>query len=352
MAKPRVVIADTDISYIIPLQQKFVEEYFEKIDLEIISNPSYFIQFFSSPQKIDILIISEELYTPTIKKHNIGNLFLMTEQYNTSSTNEINLFPIYKYTSIREIFNEIVGRVSGHLKTSNIDKKGTQVILVYSACGGVGKTTISFGICACLNKNYKKALYINAARLQVFQMMLSDPSPISSSDVYTKLATSNDDAFSVIKQTIRNEGFSYLPPFKASLMSLGIKNSVFEEILLSAKKAGEFDYIIIDTDVVFDEDKSRLIDIADKVIVVTKQDKISAYATNILMSNINGSNTDKYIFVCNDFDASSTNVLISPDIVNKFSVSEYIGHISNYEQMNANDLANETDIQKVTFLII
>ena len=40
MSKPKIIIADTDISYIIPLQQKFIEEYFEKIDLEIISEPS------------------------------------------------------------------------------------------------------------------------------------------------------------------------------------------------------------------------------------------------------------------------------------------------------------------------
>lgn len=45
MSKPRIIIADTDISYIIPLQQKFIEEYFEKIDLEIISDPSYYELF-------------------------------------------------------------------------------------------------------------------------------------------------------------------------------------------------------------------------------------------------------------------------------------------------------------------
>ena len=38
MAKPRIIIADTDINYIIPLQLKFVEDFFEKIDLEIISD--------------------------------------------------------------------------------------------------------------------------------------------------------------------------------------------------------------------------------------------------------------------------------------------------------------------------
>ena len=81
MSKPKIIIADTDISYIIPLQQKFIEEYFEKIDLEIISEPSYYEHFFASPQKADVLIVSEGLYTPAIQRHNIGSIFLMTEQY-------------------------------------------------------------------------------------------------------------------------------------------------------------------------------------------------------------------------------------------------------------------------------
>ena len=38
MAKPRIIIADTDISYIVPLQLKFVEDFFEKVELEIITD--------------------------------------------------------------------------------------------------------------------------------------------------------------------------------------------------------------------------------------------------------------------------------------------------------------------------
>ena len=38
MSKARVIVADTDINYIIPLQLKFAEEFFDAIDLEIISD--------------------------------------------------------------------------------------------------------------------------------------------------------------------------------------------------------------------------------------------------------------------------------------------------------------------------
>lgn len=352
MSKPRIIIADTDISYIIPLQQKFIEEYFEKIDLEIISEPSYYERFFSSPQKADVLIVSEELYSTNLQRHNIGSIFLMTEQYAESQMSEPNINKIYKYTSIKEIFNAIVGKGTASLRVSNVVRKETQIILVCSACGGVGKTTIALGISACLNKNYKRVLYINASRLQSFQAMLSNVTPITTSDVYAKMVSATNDIYSDIKHAIRNEGFSYLPPFRAALMSMGIQYSIFENIAVSAKRTGDYDYIIIDADTAFDEDKARLMDIADRVIVVTKQSKASVYATNILVSNINGSNSDKYIFICNDFDEDNTNVLISPDVVNKFAVADYVGHLSHYDQLKASDFANINDFQKIAFLII
>lgn len=41
MGKPRIIIADADVNYILPLQLKFAEEFLDEIDLEIISDPSY-----------------------------------------------------------------------------------------------------------------------------------------------------------------------------------------------------------------------------------------------------------------------------------------------------------------------
>lgn len=63
MDKPRIIIADTDENYIMSLQLKFAEEFFEKIDLEIITDINYFKELFSSHQKIDLLVISEEFYS-------------------------------------------------------------------------------------------------------------------------------------------------------------------------------------------------------------------------------------------------------------------------------------------------
>jgi len=352
MAKPRVIIADTDVNYIIPLQLKLVEDFFDKVDLEIITEESYFNELFSTPQRADILIVSEELYDITLQRHNIANTFVMTEQHEEEGTADLNVNHIFKYTSIKEIFNEIISKSAEVLDLRLEVKKEPQIVLVYSACGGVGKTTVAMGMSACLAHNYKRVLYLNAAHLQVFQRLLENPTPISMADIYAKLGSASDSIYSEIKHAIRKEKFNYLPPFKAALMSLGIDYSIYAQVAQSAKKSKEYDFIIIDADSNFDENKVELLGIADKVIVVTTQAASAVYATNILVSNVTGMSDEKYIFVCNDFDKEQDNAIISPNITMRFSVSDYIEHMEHYDQIRSEDLVNNSGIQKITFLIM
>lgn len=352
MAKPRIIIADTDVRYIIPLQLRFAADYFEKVDLEIISDKDYFKRLFSVPQKAEILIISEELYDASLQRHNIGIVFLMMEQYEEEQTADLNINRIFKYTSIKEIFNEITGKSAGFLNKGREKRTEAQIIMVYSSAGGVGKTTLALGMAACLTQNYKKVLYINASWLQTFQRMLENKSPITSPEVYSQLVSNTTSLYEDIKHVLRKELFVYLPPFKASLMSLGMDYTVYERLACSAKKSNDFDYIIVDSDTEFDEEKAALIGVADKVIIVTRQDSASVFSTNLLVSSINGINSDKYLFICNDFRNENSNALIAPDANLKFSINDYVEHINNYDMLKVSSFAKIASLQKVSFLLL
>jgi len=351
MERPRVIIADTDASYILPLQLKFVKDFFDQIDLEIITDEKYFEELFLKPQKAEILIVSAALYDSSLQRHNIANIFMMMEENEKGDTAELNIARLFKYTSIKEIFNEIVGKSAGVLNIES-KKDETQIVIVTSANGGAGKTTIALGICSCLAKNYKRVLYINAGRLQSFQHMLDNQTNISSLEVYTKIANPNEQVYSEIKHIIRKEIFSYLPEFKAALMSVGLKYSVYEQIALSAKKSNDFDFIVIDAESTFDEEKTRLLDIADKVIVVTEQSVCAVNAVNRFVSNINGANSDKYVFVCNKFKKEEYNALILPDMVLKFSINEYVDNFEVNGTITCDELSQKIGIQKVSFLAL
>lgn len=352
MAKPRVIIADTEVNYVIPLQLKFGEDFFEKVDLEIITDGEFFRNEFATPQRADILIVSEELYDASLQRHNISNIFLMTEQAGGEQNENPGVTQIYKYTSIKEIFNEIISKSAGVLAVEGKEKKETQIILVYSACGGVGKTTVAMGISAGLAQNFKNVLYINAAHLQTFQEKMSNQTAITASEIYTKLVGGVEDVYSEVKHVIRREQFSYVPPFKTALVSMGIPYSVYEKLALSAKKSKDFDYIVLDADSTFDEDKIRLLGIADKVVIVTEQTTASVYATNKLFDNLSDMTSDRYIFICNDFEKDKSNALIMPDLTKRFAISEYVSHYIGYDQMTCVEYAEDSGIQKALFLVM
>ena len=352
MAKPRIIIADTDFSYIIALQYKFVKEFLNKVHLEIIDNEEYFDELFSTPQKADILIVSENLYSLSLQRHNIGHIFLMSEKADEDNTVDLSVTRLFKYSNIKEIFNEISGKSAESL---DIKEKKTepQIVMVYSATGGVGKTTVALGICACLTKSYKKVLYINASHLHTFQRLLDNPVAITSADVYDSLVK-NDSAsiYEKIKHALRKEQFYYLPPFRASILSLGIDYSVFKNIAVAARDSGNYDFVVVDADNVFDDANAELIGIADKVITVCEQSIASVFATNLLVSNINGISSEKYCFICNKYNKENENALISPNVKTKFNISEFIDTIKHYDNLKAVDFEAVAGIQKTAILLI
>lgn len=352
MDKPRIIIADAEINFVNPIQLKFAEEFFDKVDLEIITDEVYFDQLFSTPQRAGILIVSEEFYSVKLQRHEIAHVFVMTDEHGEERTADLNVTHINKYTNIKMIYTEIMGKSADVLKIKNTGHQETQVILVCSAAGGVGKTTVSMGICASLTKNYKKVLYINAARLQCFHHLLENKSPITDSSIYTKLLANPENPYADIKHVIRQEVFNYLPPFKTALQSMQVPYSIYERIITTAKRSGDFDFIVVDTDVIYDEDKANLMNMADRVMIVTTQSMAAVTATNLLVSNIDGSGSDKYIFVCCNFDKDKDNALISPSVSLKFRPTHYVDHFRNCERMGPDDLSREDTIQQAAFLII
>lgn len=346
MRKCRIVIADTDINYILPLQLKFVEEFGDDIDLEIISDKGYFQTLFSTPQELGILIVSEELYDISLQRHFIGSLFLMTEQEPEEKPDASPICRLYKYSSIKEIFMEITGAAAAVLAGKKVVKTEPKILLVTSASGGTGKTTVAIGICESLTKAQKRALYINADRLQSFQYRMEDGSSLPGN---IRLQESSEDVYADIRNEIRREDFSYVPAFRAPLMSLGIGYGIFSRLALSAKKSGEYDFIVVDADPAFDEYKTQLMSIADRVVIVVRPTESALAAANRLAASVNDVKSEKYLFVCNDYVKEDG--MTSPLAPVRFTISEYIEPIENCEQMKNPELAKSKGIQRVALLV-
>ena len=202
MKKPRIVIVDENYNYILPILMSLAEANYAKVDIEVITDKTFFANFFAIPQSIDILIISESMYDDSIGKHDIRHGFIMSEVDVGVSTDK-GFICIYKYSNLKTIFSAIQSE-AGELFIDSADyKKAPQLILVTSALGGTGKTTIAIGISSSLAKNMKRVLYVNSDYLHTFQRFISDVTPLEDNRLYLQLASNPEESFTLIKNMIR-----------------------------------------------------------------------------------------------------------------------------------------------------
>ena len=228
----------------------------------------------------------------------------------------------------------------------------TEFIMVYSPSGGSGNTLVSMGIAGALSKCNKRVLFISTEVLQGFNYYLSNNEYISN-NFEKHLHNHSENIVEVLKGAIRKECFDYLLPFRQATNSYNIKLDDYRYLLESLRKSGDYDYIVVDTSCELSNSKTKLMSFCHKVIVVTMQNKVSTAKLERLINNIDCSDRNKFMFICNKYMDSEVNYLIKNPATNNLTIGEYI---SNFNFVN-NDLsveflANDKQFKKLAYMII
>ena len=351
MSKPIVILADLDESYLITLEFKFLKELNHAIELEVITDKGYFDEYFRNPRKADLLVVGDELYSQDLQKHNIGSLYVLTERMNQGGTEDLSVHKIYKYTSIREIFNELLSEgLAGVLTTESV-KKETQVIALYSPIGGAGVPTLSVGLGAALARNHKKVCYLSTEALQSFQFYLSNKGCLSG-EACNILKERNLHPYIQLKDYMRSEEFSYLPPLYASLSALGLTFDSYRTLIEDIRNSRDYDYVIVDMETGFHSEKTQLFGIVDKVMVILLQDAFSVHKAESLMRNLELKDGEKFLFVCNRFSREQKNWIVNSKLQNTAGISEYIGKLPLEEADHILKLEEFEEFQRLSYIFI
>jgi len=354
MAKNTIIIADSDTNYIGPLELKFVEEFSDYADLEIITDPDFFQEFFSAPRSACALVVSEQFFNEGLLRHDIDKIYILatdqaqaTQETKTGST----VRHIFKYSSTVEIANQVTYELPSAFKQDVIAGNTPQVILVYSMAGGVGTTVTALGIAANLTASHKRVVYIDAEHCHTFQGYLTDQLP-APSRLYSEIRADDDTLYQDVRPYFRNEGFEYLPPFEASLSALNIGFAFYESLVRQLKQSQDYDFIIVDTDSTLNEEKMGLFSLADRIVTVLTQDTATMFKTRILMNNIALNNNEKNTFVCNKYRPERANRALAEGVAEPLTISEYIEYVEGMGSLGVSQLTNVKGFQKIAFLLM
>jgi len=310
MAVPKILLAEQDEEYLETLERKFVQEFRGHMELISISERDYLETFFSEPQQLDMVIINEDLYNFALEKHNISNCFLLSEKESDPGvTQDMHRMKLYKYTSIEDIFKQVMKNANLDIAAAKETDGGLTTIAVYSPIGGMGKTTVAMGLCQALAKKGKRALFVGTDSLQNFGYFMREKTTLTA-DLEKQFAAKSSYIYSKLRPVIARQDFDILPVFAKTRPGLRIGPDHYVSLLGYLKEAEAYDYIVLDLATEFSEMTATLFNQSDKIMILMGQGKYETYQAGNLLDNIDCSDETRFTCVCNKFDRQKENALL------------------------------------------
>lgn len=324
--RPVILVIDMDEGYVNALEIKIVQQYIDKAEIEFITDRTYLHQYLKEEHFITILIVSEAMYSEEVRNLMPIYTFILMDEMRNEKMGEF-VYGIFRYSSSQSILNTITAKVpeiifedekedaavdDSERESVSDGDSNTAVVLVTSASGGVGKTTISLGLTLIAEKDKQKVMYVSLDYL---------------SGVDKWLQSENDAFSSRILEINKSAGQENL---EEKL------NKLYEMI-----KSDEYELLIIDAGLDNWISQNSICEMADLILQVTGVSDSSIYASNKLYHMLDSELLDKSVYVCgNEMERMGKE---QPE----FIIQNRISHMKDYETQTIHDLYKNEDLLRL-----
>lgn len=290
MGKLNLVVADTDEAYVENIVNYFMTNHSQRFQISSFTKHEFLYGFLSELREIDVLLVSPEMYTESLPKEGIIEIFILTsgelpekcKGLNHIDKNQIgdgfvkeiaDKYPEDEDNAIEEPIVEEPVSVEQAIK----DRK-TKVVAIYSPLGGVGKTTIAVSSSIYCGKKGLNVFYLNFESFQSTPLFFNCKNEKSYSKILEYVKDKRDDLHRMIeasKQVDTDHNVYYLSPPESILDILEAEPKDFRRLINEFKSMGMYDIVIVDMSSELSDRNIALLEACDQVVLVLAQDAIS-----------------------------------------------------------------------------
>ena len=337
----KILLCGEDEKYILALEKNLIMKMNNNVEIHVITENQYFIEYFATPKDFDVVIIDEKQFDSNMRKHNFNIIFILTNDED-SNFDETNVVAVYKYLGAEKIVEQVMRKAKIDIVVDN-KEQGVKVITSYSPVGGSGKTTITLALASALAQSGNRVLFLSMDELQSFGLFLQTSSKIPVGNERALQAKSNF-AYSTIKPFIENAGFDFLPPFSSPIDFLEIGTEHYLHLIELIRKSGDYDVIVVDGQAGFSKGTTELMAEANNVIIVTMADKVSALKFSELLNVIDCSNLEKFTILCNRYKTSEQEKYANNG---NMPSMEYIEEQADFRTLDISVIGRAPELQKL-----
>ncbi len=273
MSKNILAICDKEEEYVYRFQEYLNRKKVFPFQVQVFTRVDQ-LYLYSEKNKIDILIISESIYTEKIERMEVNQIVVLIE---TGILQQEGLFTIRKYQSSEKIIHEILyyyGQRNENDKQESKRLKDTKLIGIYTPVGRCLQTSFALLLGQFLAKR-KNILYLNFEAFSGFGKFMKREYV---SDLIDMMYLMNNlqDKFSLkfnnMIQTIN--GMDYIPPAFSFLDLSSVTGDKWNQFLNNIIEENYYNYIILD----LSDNVQGLLPILQKcevIYTITKEDGIA-----------------------------------------------------------------------------
>lgn len=164
---------------------------------------------------------------------------------------------------------------------------------------------MALALAGALARKHRNVLFLSTESLQSAAMLLPEEEE-PTAEFRDALLSGGPKMADILPGQCGSAGFDYLKPFSQPIASYGLTVRHFQRLAELLKEAGRYDCVVLDCSPEFTEEKTRLMGVCDRVVIVTGQGQAAEWKTRALLKDIiipDGENSKKYLAVCNRYSA-------------------------------------------------
>jgi len=310
-----LIIADMDGLYAESLANFLSLYSHQKFQVCCFTRLSGLIEFLSGDnRKADILLISSDLFTDSIKLDRVNTVIVLTKGKINGKVN--GFYSINKYQNADVIANEIISIFSEgdkHNILPVLGRKRTKIIAVYSPIGSSGKTCIAASSSIQSAQRGMTVLYLNFENVQTTSLLFSTNYEVNLSDLLyhmkdkdSKLQLKIEGARCIDPETRIHY---FVPPDRLTELD-EITPDEIKRFIKELKAMGQYDLVFLDMSSSFNMFNIALLEECDQIFYISLQDSVSRLKSRMVLDEIgllsekNGCPfLDKFTFIQNKWRA-------------------------------------------------
>jgi cellulose biosynthesis protein BcsQ len=319
-----LIMLDDDQAYLEMISSYIhASSYQVKIQIKTFTLRSALDVYLESSTKYDLLAIKSDLFDSSLNRATKGSCTIVLGEIK-SDIAEPDTTLLNKYQPLNLLLDRMLAIYADHYTKAFQVSHTAQVISVYSAVGGTGKTTVAANLAKLLSFLDNKVFYLNLEMLPSVSMFpIRDNSQNFAQFLYYVQVQDEHlwNKLEALKHYDPVTKVHYFEPLLNLIDMEEMSGCAVEALLQTLISHGDYDYIIIDLDHTLHERIVRALSLSQQIIWLVLDDLNNIHKSAAIMKEINTRYsavspnwTDKIHYVLNKFTGKVSNDLTAKDI--------------------------------------